>query len=284
MFSYIAEKEADELAIKCKAKLVHNTFLEDNYGYGGDMAAQNSYKVIATAHQPFSWWKFTGKPVDSLTKLSLLLTLSAFEKERFEHIIPGKVQSVHHGIDTDFYHADIPINTRPFRILFVGSWLRDLNMLETVSSNLLNASNEILIDIVYPAIPDINNPIFHLCKYERVSIHRKLSDEALRDLYNQSRILFLPLKDGTINNALLEAAACGVPVVTAPIESIKEYTSDSFTFFYRNSDDCTEYILNTLFDDKLLSQQSAAARNHVAYNYSLQQVAKEHIAVYKSLL
>lgn len=284
IFSLIAEQMALKAAITNNARLIHNTHLEDNHGFLGVDKTKYNYRLIATAHQPVSWWKYSNKNKACLHQLDLLITLTRRDQHFFEKIIPGKVRLVHHGVDTNFFKITKDIKDRPYRVLFVGNWLRDIVFFEEVILEVLASSKEVLIDIVSPANKDLSNPVFKLCKYQQVSVHYHLSDEQLLHLYNNSRLLFLPLIDSTANNALLEAAACGVPIVTSDIESVREYTCSSYTYYYNKKEDCSNYILETIRNVSVLNKMSNAAKNNMIHNFSTTMVAKLHADIYREFL
>lgn len=284
IFSFIAEQMALKAAIKNNAKLIHNTHLEDNHGFLGADKTKHAYHLIATAHQPVSWWKYTNKNKACLQQLDLLISLTRRDQNFFEKIIPGRVRLVYHGVDTNFFKITKEIRDRPYRILFVGNWLRDTAFFEEVVSEVLAFSKEIIIDIVSPANKELDSPVFRLCKYQQVSVHYNLSEEQLLNLYNNSRLLFLPLIDSTANNALLEAAACGVPIITSNLESVKEYTSGSYTYYYNKKEDCINYILDTFKDDNTLTRMSNAAKNNMIHNFSATTVAQLHADTYRQFL
>jgi glycosyltransferase involved in cell wall biosynthesis len=283
IFSYLAEMETAKVVMRSNVKIVHNTSLEDNHGFLGLYKKKYRFTLIATPHQPVSWWKYIKKSSDCLSDLDLLIALSEFEKDYFENFIPGKVRLIHHGVDTDFFNIIKPIENRQYRLLFVGNWLRDLDFLETVISRLLNTSKEIKVDIVHSKT-DLCSPIFKLCRYPQINVHRNITDEQLRSLYNESRLLFLPLIDSTANNTLLEASACGVPIITTNLPAVKEYTHDSFAYYYLSAKDCVEQILESIKDDVLLKCRSRNARNFMELNFSLEKIAREHANIYREFL
>lgn len=283
-FSYLAEMETLKAAAKFHPRIIHNTFLEDNHGFLGNYKNKSNFRLVVTAHQPVSWWKYMNKNLKCLDDVDLLLTVTSREQEHFEQIMPGRVKLVHHAVDTNFFCVKNKIIERAYRLLFVGNWLRDTEFFERVVTSILQISKEIKIDMVYSIDTDINNPLFRLCKYPQVTLHRFISNEQLRDLYNDSRLLFLPLKDCTANNSLLEALACGIPVVTTDLPGIKDYTNSCIAYCYKNEKDCLEFILETIKDDELLKERSAEARNFICSSFSLSQIAGEHAKIYRELM
>lgn len=66
-----------------------------------------------------------------------------------------------------------------------------------------------------------------LRKVPGVEVHTGVSDERLRDLYRESDLLFLPLVQAAASDTLLEAMACGLPVVATGIGGVPEYVGDT---------------------------------------------------------
>ena len=48
-----------------------------------------------------------------------------------------------------------------------------------------------------------------------------LTDAELRDLYHSSDIAFIPLTNATANNAVLEAMASGIPLISTDLPAIR---------------------------------------------------------------
>ena len=69
-----------------------------------------------------------------------------------------------------------------------------------------------------------------------VTVFSDIDDATLLRLYQQSDILFLPLIQCTANNALLEGIACGLPVVSTFLPSVKTYVPGAEALLIKDND------------------------------------------------
>ncbi|RYE41272.1 MAG: glycosyltransferase family 1 protein, partial [Sphingobacteriales bacterium] len=171
-----------------------------------------------------SWWKQTGKDVRVLQELDALVVLSSEAYHYFKSKVKGQVYLIPHAVDTKFFcppQNDSEIKTT--RILFVGNWLRDFQAFTSGIESILRLKNNIIVDVVLPFIPDQSHPLFRLMKYTNINWHRNITDDKLKQFYQQSTCLYLPLIDCTANNALLEAAAAGLPIITNNCGGVIDY-------------------------------------------------------------
>src|SRR5262249_30614904 len=111
-------------------------------------------------------------------------------------------------------------NTHPFRVLFVGSYRRNFTLLRKVCVSLQSFS-DIKIDIIAPS-----NLVPGFGDIRNVTVISGVGDDELRGLYRRSSCLLMTAEGATANNAVLEAMACGVPIVSERIGGIPEYTGE----------------------------------------------------------
>ena len=135
-----------------------------------------------------------------------------------KHVPAERIFLIPHGIDTGFFHprpaAFAKSPGAAFRLLLVGHWLRDLHAAFAALDAVVAAGLHAELTIVSPSLTSSPG--------RRVSVRSNLSDEALREAYWDADLVFLPLKDATANNAVLEAMACGRPVLSTAIGGVAE--------------------------------------------------------------
>ncbi len=126
-----------------------------------------------------------------------------------------------HGVDTIFFcpAPEPPFAEGPLRMFIAGSTERDHEFAAEVMRALRGS----------PFHLDVLTSRASHAAYtglENVRILPRLSDEDLRAAYRRADLLFMPMLDCTANNAILEAMACGTPVMANRIGGIPEYVSE----------------------------------------------------------
>ena len=176
----------------------------------------NRPRVIAMYHQPPDKLH-TLIDMDALRKLDRAIVLSEIQADDLSRYLPRKnIITVLHGIDVDFFRPDISKkDNEKFRCLSVGYWLRDYDTVIKAAESLKDYST-----IEFHIVSSKVNPPSDL---KNVHVHKDISDDALLKLYQKSDILFMPLLDATANNVILEALACGLPVITTELPGTKAY-------------------------------------------------------------
>jgi glycosyltransferase involved in cell wall biosynthesis len=118
-----------------------------------------------------------------------------------------------------------------------------------------------------------------------VTWHCGLSDSQLRDLIVSAWIVLLPMNESGANNGVIEALACGTPVVTTDVGGVRDYGGGSVFPVVRNNDDegmlhlVERYLNNRTWRNEVADRCRHFAVTRLAWPL----VAREHLAVYEAL-
>jgi glycosyltransferase involved in cell wall biosynthesis len=192
-------------------------------------------KIMGTYHQPpYLLKKVTSKAV--IRRLDAVMVVSPEQIPYFTEIMdPERIHLILHGIDTRYFQpGSHSMDNDKFRCITVGFWLRDLIAVREVASRLTQYKN-----IEFHVIQSrMSGPMeLGLEDLDNVILHRDaISDEMLREMYQKSHVLFLPLKKSTANNALLEGLSCGLPIVSTVLPSVQAYVSTEGAVLIDNND------------------------------------------------
>jgi glycosyltransferase involved in cell wall biosynthesis len=194
------------------------------------------------------------------------------QRSWFEQVLPpDRVSVILHGVDAHFFHPVPRHASGTVRCLVVGSYLRDWKLLGEIA-NALRDDPSVVFDVVSSTAPRFTSP--------SVSVHQNISDEALRDIYQRSDILLLPLEDATANNALVEGMASGLPVIGSDLPSLREYAGTAGHFVEHHVDAFVEAIRRFARDADLRARLGCVARER-AEALSWPDVAGAYEALYQ---
>lgn len=289
--SLLAELTALWLAYKRQCRLLHIAYVENNLGLLSRISNQFGVKIIGTVHQPSSWWELTTSNPEIVSKLNAIIVLSTSEIDFFNKYLQRRVFFIPHGVDVEFFRPPTKNEQNnqslsKTRCLFAGNWLRDLKTLASVINKIMAVDDEIVFDIIVsprtrntPAMRDIS-------RHDRVFWHAALSDTQLRSLYWKADMLVLPLINCTANNVLLEAIACGLPIITNIVGGIRDYATDSFALLSTKGDvdAMVENILCLAGNSKARREKGKAARLYAEKNFAWSIIARKTTDLYKYVL
>lgn len=185
-------------------------------------------KLIANYHQPPDL-------LDSLLdqkiipQLDAIIVVSPEQVSYFNRLTdPDRVHLILHGIDIDYFKPDESARQGDrCRCITVGKYLRDFHALRQVAEMLSN-DHRIEFHVVSSEASEVEG-------LDNVTVYRGIDDAKLLSLYQQSDILFLPLIQSTANNALLEGIACGLPVISTELASVRAYLTGKESILIENN-------------------------------------------------
>jgi len=169
-------------------------------------------------------------------------------------------------------------------------WDKGVGELVAAARELLAAQIKVRVLLVGP--PDHDNPAAipeqTLREWEREGVVRWLGQQDdIAQVWARSHIAVLPSYREGLPKSLLEAAACGRPMVSTDVPGCREIVVDGETGLLVPARDATSLALalgRLAADAALRKRMGAAARARVAEHFSEARVAADTVALYQSLV
>lgn len=281
--SLLQELTAAASWLKGGKKLFHFLYGENCHRYLGLMKSiSNHNKIIATYHTPREKFDWVVKNHEHLKRLDAAVVVSRSQADFFSEIIgSNKVHYIPHGIDTRYFK---PLNkpkdpSKQIRCIFVGTHLRDFETLARAADILNQRSVRFCLKVV---TFKKNHAFFK--GVDNVECLDRISDEKLLTLYRDSHLLLLPLLESTANNTLLEAMACGLPIITTELLGIRDYISAECALLtpLQDPQSLADAVVMLYNDYDRLNRMAFASRKQAA-QFSWPEVADRFKELYDSL-
>jgi glycosyltransferase involved in cell wall biosynthesis len=220
------EIAAAQCLLRHRSQICHLLYGEDTYCHLATVSPAlrlRRGRLVCTYHQPPAFFEAVVRTPDRarrLRQLSAIVVPSSAQAAYFGALVgDDRVFVVPHGVDTGFFR---PPPFRPpssgVRCVVVGSWLRDFALLGEVIERVRAVAGQVTFDVVAG-----DEARAHLEGRPGVVTRSGISDPELLSAYQQADLCVLPLLDSTANNSLLEALACGLPVVVTGCGGVCDY-------------------------------------------------------------
>jgi glycosyltransferase involved in cell wall biosynthesis len=161
-------------------------------------------------------------------------------------------------------------------------------MLRRVVLRLAGAHPGLRFDLLVPSLrakPRERLRLAGLWRHPQVTWHAGLSDEGLRALYQASYLLLLPLTHAAACNAVVEALACGRPVVTTDVGGVRDYGGGTVCPVVPNDDDngMVELVERYLAEPHWHRQVAAGCRRFAEEALCWSRIREAHLKAYVEL-
>lgn len=236
-------------------------------------------KFVATFHKPPAILK---KKIPNPTVLQMLdgaIAVGANQVDFLKNWLQlENVTYIPHGVDTQFFVPDIS-KKKENTLLFVGQHLRDFKTFNKTVPKLAAQIDKLNINIVvHPAYSGKIRP--HRC----INILTSIEDIQLRALYQEATLLYLPMQDSTACNSLLEAMACGLPIITSNVGGNPVYLKGTSNVLVesRNMEGFISETIALMQDESRLREMGQSSRER-AMEYEWINVVKDINVFYKTI-
>ena len=181
-------------------------------------------RIFLCFHQPPAWFRLNWRNFHDFESLGGIICLSEHQALYFSLFCQAPICVINHGVRHDYFSPPLDFNIRQGnRLVFVGQWLRDFDTLADAMELIWKCRSDIYLDCVVPRSARNSPAVRRLAVDQRVSWHADVSDVKLRNLYQNADLLFLPVIDAVANNAVVEALASGLPIVSTQVGGMPEY-------------------------------------------------------------
>src|SRR5258707_9895780 len=227
---------------------------------------------------------------------SLIVVQNAGHREMLERMTPGASERIvvvrGSGIDTTRYQPLPDPEDRPVTVGFVARLLADKGVRSLIEAYRLLIARGVPVRLLVAGTPDPENPtsipeeeVRGWLALPGFTWLGHVSD--VREIWRQAHIAVLPSLHEGLPKSLLEAAACGRPIVATDVAGCREIARPGVNALLVPVDDAAalaDAIQQLVEDVALRKRFGAASRRVVDPDLSDTEIGAETVAIYRRLL
>jgi glycosyltransferase involved in cell wall biosynthesis len=198
-----------------------------------------------------------------------------------------KVRVANLYVDTGKFYESIPYQDRDKQIGYIGRLSKEKGILEFLSAAMQLTNKDFKFTVVGdgPLRTEVENKLKGLNASD-IRLFSWLDYQEVPAFLNQLSLLVLPSSGEGVPNVVLEAMACGTPVLATPVGGIPDLIKDKTTGFILSNRE-PKTIASTLLDimnHNGLEQISKQSRSFIHSNFSLTASTKKWEMIFNEIL
>jgi glycosyltransferase involved in cell wall biosynthesis len=261
--------------------LIHFMWAERDWGFLDQIPTGSRSVLCATFHTCPDTLPAVIRNTRRLHTFAAIILMSEVQRSFFEShgVLAERIHVIPHGVDCAYFNPAPLARSRRFTVLSVGSYRRNFGLFRKVC-RMLEPYDDIRIRVVIPKSKA--DEFQHL---KNVIVVSGIRDDELLASYREASCLLMTLNGATANNAILEAMACGLPIVSENVGGIAEYTGVHCAKLCEpgSAEALTESILMLYKNPDMLARMSLLARKR-AEELDWPLVAEQTVDLYERLL
>ncbi|MEK7994863.1 MAG: glycosyltransferase family 4 protein [Planctomycetota bacterium] len=249
---------------------------------GSDVPGQHArfqleYKILAPVFRGI--WK----------KAAALVACSEGLKERALRFLPSaSIDVIPNGVELDRFHpAETSQRPDALRLLTVGrlSVTKRVEMLIDAVEILHKQGCKLHFTIIGGGAlePQLREIVLKKNLGNIVEITGRTDPEDMPQLYRRNDILISASMQEGMSNAMLEAMASGLPIITTRCEGLEELIADNGLVVEPANAEAIAKAVKKLADDRQLRRQMSLAARRRAEQFSWSRAAEQYLALYERL-
>lgn len=278
--------------------------------YGIPWIGKMKCKVVTTIHDLIiytlpkkdgnqsSWngkMRFYYQVQHAIKNSDAIITVSEYSKREIVKVFPealNKIKVIYLAPRSEFYmkksnEVNYILNkyniSKPYILLLGGNHPRK-NMLRAIKAFLsLNNLNYQLV-ITGNAILSFDENIKQAIAEDRIIFTDYVNDEDLVALYNKAYMFVYPSLFEGFGLPILEAMACGTPVITSNVTSMPEVAGDSAILINPYNEKEIKNAMERLIKNPNLIEIYKKRGLERCKKFTITEMAKRHVEVYKSII
>ena len=280
-YDFVLELEAMRHFLRHWNSVYHFVYAEKSYYLMCRLAGRNGNRLVGTVHHPPEHIQWLFRSTDHFRRLDLVIVVSRAQLAYWTRLLgEERVRYVPYAVDTTYFSpSNEERDISRLRLIFVGHHERDFDLLAKLVPRLLAEITE--AELVMISRDARCGEI--AASHPRAHWKRRVSDREYLSLLQSADLMILPLRRSTTCTAVLEALACGVPVVTTQ-GGIEDYLSNKCSRVVPpgDVDGMLECCRGLLRDQERLAAMRQAARGW-AMRFSWRETARKMVALYAGL-
>ncbi|MBN2270767.1 MAG: glycosyltransferase family 4 protein [Sedimentisphaerales bacterium] len=245
---------------------------------GSNVRLQLDYKILGPVFKRI--WK----------NAAVLVACSEGLRARALEFLPSvSIDVIPNGVDLDkFSPAQGGVKAESIRLLTVGrlSATKRVEMLIEAAEILHNDGLDVRLTIAGGGAMEgrLQQMIEQKGLGEIVEMAGRVEAEQMPALYRQSDILVSATMQEGMSNAMLEAMACGLPIVTTRCEGVGELIGDNGTVVEQGGARAIADAVRSLAENRKRYEQMTKAARTRADRFSWKSVAEEYLSCYNAVM
>lgn len=258
--------------------IVHALWADHDLGFLDLSLDEKQHRMVGSFHNCDDTFMHTIRFPRRLRNFAAIILMSSTQRDFFFRagVKPERIHVVRHGVDTQHFHPK-PAG-EGFTVLAAGGYRRNFPLLREVCLRLRDADG-IKIDVVAPPawrelFDDLPN----------VRFRSGLDNARFLEAYQNCSCLLQTVENATANNVIMEAMACGQPVVAERIGGIPEYVDATCALLTEGGDaDALAAAVLELRDSPEKRQKLSTGARLRAESLDWDIVAQEMRSIYEGL-